>query len=282
MQWTKRQIDFLVGSYPQNSAQYCASALSISKDSVQHKVVRLGLKVSSERRSSKQSVNARMRWTEDRWNKTNVCSSQFESIESPHVAYLLGFLWADGNIANKDNGKYYIRLSIVEDDFNQLRKSVDLTGKWTILKRRREGRRSTIDASFNNKVVHRKMKDWGYGEKSRVSPCKVLSDLSDSLRSHWWRGFFDGDGCFYVNRNRYLYQAIVAGSEFQDWSSYIELLGSLGIQGKKVVRRSSHGNSSNVIMSKRSSVVKLGDYLYRNWNGIGLARKHEKYLMACR
>ena len=143
--------------------------------------------------------------------------------------YLLGLLWADGSIGKK----YDIRLELKESDFFYIEPLLKKYGftKFGVRQRYNNNKKfGNIQKVFaiSRVILNEKLRSWGYRNKSQVAPSKILSVIPSNKHYLWWRGFFDGDGCFYCRGAEHTFA--VWGSINQDWSELKSLLHKLNIK----------------------------------------------------
>jgi len=194
--------------------------------------------------------------------------------------YLLGFLWADGYVEKA----YRIGLELRLNDFNQIKPLLKKYGfnHFTSRIRKRHGKLfGNPQGSFNysNKNLNAFLQSMDYRKKSTVSPSKILSIIPENKKYLWWRGFFEGDGCFYcIGAQR---KFTIWGSLKQDWTEVYSLYKQLGIDNPLFFiykRENGKHCSSCILVSQRNDIQKIGNYIYQNKLEIGLERKYKKYL----
>jgi hypothetical protein len=212
-----------------------------------------------------------------RTKELNVNPSQFIKITTPEVAYILGFLWADGFLG----AGYSINAEIVSDDAIILEKIFLSTGKWHIFQRHRKGFRASTKFTCNSKLLYEYLIDLGFNAKNK-SPDKLLKTIPKKLRSYWFRGYFDGDGCWYFNSQNYLKQCTITSKYCQDWNFMIQLFIGLKVdlyninkQDKKN-KKGIKNTSSRIRLCNLNSIKKFGKYIYKG-QAFGLNRKLDKF-----
>lgn len=250
-------IEFVKKFYPQKGGVYCANILKCSNNEIHRIVSHLDIK--------------RI------WRKTD--PDVYKNINSPHFAYLLGLLWADGHITPN---KYEIALSLVKNDgeivLNSLTKDCPFHFKE---KRFKKNGRASIIFRISDSGFHSFLTENDYIIKSGASADKILSKIPEHLKHYWWRGYNDGDGWFTVADRGVVTHGIV-GCYNQNWCFANRLYESLGMKTKnivkRVIRKSGH-KCSLVILSNRADIVRFGDYIYQGYeeDQIGLKRKWIKY-----
>ena len=249
--YSSQEIQFLISNYPTKGPYYCSNELNRSLSSIYSKVHKLGLKYHTQ-------------------------FIDLNKLDSPEGAYLLGFLWADGNV-RKDMP--VVRLSILQTDGIILSPIFQSLGEWKINMTESRKDRFTCHKPQMTFTVHDKwfyeyLLQLGYREKSLRSPDRVLNAIREKLHRFFWKGYFDGDGCFYVSEKQV--SANISGPLQQSWKSVECLFNALDIRFnyEKLERKS--GNSSRITIADRASLLRLGIYLYTD-KKIGLPRKLEKF-----
>lgn len=93
MKWTESEINIIKENYKMG-ATYLTSLLDRNRSSIQHKLNRMGLKVSKETKSKICKENAHRRKFDD----TRYIFNDFTKKIDEYSAYVLGLLWTDGYI----------------------------------------------------------------------------------------------------------------------------------------------------------------------------------------
>lgn len=274
--WNKKEIEFLKNNYSKFGGQYCAEKLNLPIKKVRKKAERLKLKVNSKTKSKIKKEQAIKQWKSQNHNY-KVDPKQFEKIKKPEIAYLLGFIWADGYLNNKSQ-HFKISIEIAEKDYNDIKSIFKKTGEWNIQKRERPNRQAQIAMSTSQKPIYNILKNYEYENKSKKSPNMILDVLPENLKHFWWRGYFDGDGCFYYNEKQSLRQMSICSSFNQDWKHAIDLFEKLNITYKVIKRQQKTSKHSVVRVCGKENINKFGNYIYQSKIEIGLKRKYNKYL----
>lgn len=277
--WDKEKDNVLKSFYYKKGGIFCSKIVGLTDRQVINRAGKLGLKLSKERKRVKQSINSKIGWET---HKFNVDENNFIINFTPQSAYVLGILWADGNLNNKSQ-RHAICLEIVAKDAKNIKKTFMSTGKWGIYGRIRSGRQSLTKICTNNFKLYNFLEDNDYEIKTGASANKILNKIPTELHQYWWRGFFDGDGCFYVNKKNRCFQLSLAGSFSQNWDFAEELLNKLEIKTFGIKRREQKlknggiGHSSIVIITNREDIVKFGNFIYGIDDKIGFKRKKKKF-----
>lgn len=279
-EWNKREIDFLKAYYPHKGIQYCAKRLNRSKASILGKCCRLNLQITPERRSK----NAKQKHYKRDYYKNKIFSvpvKQFRNIRTKEIAYILGFLWADGYVFNRGKGfSNYISLECLLSDILQIKPIFEKTGKWNFYVRDHKNRKNTAKLTTNNRPLVEWLVSLDYVPRCTKAPIRVLQQIPKHLKHYFFRGLIDGDGCFYVNKENKSYQFGISSNFDQDWSSVIHLFEELKIQYNIHRRTVKNNKHSYIHITNKKGINLLGNYLYNGYDKdkIGLERKYKKFL----
>jgi hypothetical protein len=196
-------------------------------------------------------------------------------------AYALGLLWADGFMHhNKKYKSKYLRIEILQDDFMDFEAALSSLGKLTHGTRLRKNRTRPITSAL---ISNKNLAEWafnlGFKQKSQISPCAILENISKEYYRDFIRGWIDGDGCFYINSKNNIYQFYMCGSYEQDWTAFENFLNAHQISyiyKQKIQIQNNRENKCSVIkILKRNDLIKLREILYTNTFTF-LKRKKEK------
>ena len=282
MRYTKNEINFLKNNYSKNGVAYCANVLKRSRASIENKVSKLGLVCDKKTiKRLKQEYWIHNPKKDKKPEEYNVNPNAFINCSNKKIAYLLGLLWADGNIY-----KNRVSINSLAKDANQFIPIFMETGKWNVYYSKQVGRKPQKHIYTNNKILSSFLVSCGYGPNTFISACDILNKIPDKLKVFWFRGLIDGDGCWYINsKNNHSKQFTLSGGYNQDWKYFINLLNQLEIKHKviKTIRNAKNGKrhkSSYVRIYGLNNLIKLGDFIYTSYSQdkIGLKRKYNKYL----
>jgi hypothetical protein len=204
----------------------------------------------------------------------------FFDCQMPEFCYLLGYLWADGWITNRD-----YRIQIIESDGLILKEILDSIDIHYSLNRKKSGTDS-IGTNRNPSLIfcfgkHLKnfLKELNYDKKSYISHQKIMEFIPKENLHYWMRGYFDGDGCFYYNEKWKTKQANIGSTCNQDWTYFVDFLNFYNIKAKafKKTHKKSQSKSS-LLRFCGKQIVNFGEYIYQG-KQFGLDRKYQKYLL---
>lgn len=123
----------------------------------------------------------------------------FAAMDSEGPAYWLGFLAADGSVIRRP-GQSMLSLMLSERDRGHVEKLRAALGATAPVKTYQQFDGTRRHASVRIQVTSDQLCDdlarWGVvaGKTARISP----PDLPAGLLRHYYRGYFDGDGCIHL------------------------------------------------------------------------------------
>lgn len=207
-------------------------------------------------------------------NRSQINQNFFKSW-SPQMAYVLGFIFADGAIEDvqKSSRTCYIAITATSKDFSILNKIKDAMNSGHKLYRKKSkpvlfphGKTYTPDECFILRIGSKLM----YNDllKLGVTPRKSLTIifpkiLADYL-SFFLRGYFDGDGCIYLKNKRFPIVVFTSGSAdfLIGLSHYLNV--ALGIPIKVVNINNSSLNPYFQLRYNKSSSLKILEFMYKD------------------
>jgi hypothetical protein len=199
-------------------------------------------------------------------------SNFFKNINNQKKAYWLGFITADGCISRKNRVR--LRLITSKKDKEHFNKFLKTTKSNHKIYYNKHNTGYTVDIS-DNKIVDDLKK---YNVVPRKTFILKMPKIDEDLIKHFIRGYFDGNGCFYIflRKNRKLFSmnfAISSGTK-----SFLIDLQKILIKELKInktkIRKTSGCYQINYGGNKQ--VKKIMDWLYCGSN-VFLDRKYYKY-----
>ena len=209
----------------------------------------------------------------------NINENIFDNIDSEEKAYWLGFLFADGNISQKN---YYVSVNLSIKDkshLEKLRKFLNYERELiTCFTKQGYG---VVRLRVSNKHLWSTLNSIGCIPAKSLTlkfPFDIFNKKNDLIR-HFIRGYFDGDGCLtYRDKLHKRPEVNVIGTE--DFLRGMEHF--LPVNPMKNLRIKHKENGKIFVWEKDSRVAfKVANFLYKDAN-IFLERKYNKYLEYCR
>lgn len=269
--WTNEEVEFLKTYAPNEGTCYCAKYLNRTINSVFLKCNREGILLKRKRVTRNRN---------DFFDPTHLTS-----ILTPESVYTLGFIWGDGHVSKGANRRVVIKIAKADADL--LAPIFNVAKEWKIYfqAKRKESWSDIISFYTTNSTIYNFLLDNNYANKSGGSPELILSKIPDHFKPLFFRGLSDADGCFYVNSKSTTRQYQLSSCLNQDWTFIEKVLQELGIVYKlerntRILSNGKTNSSSAIRFNGAEKITKWGKYIYSSYgyDGIGLPRKHSKYV----
>lgn len=277
--WLREDDEFLIENYPKEGLEYCLTKLNRTRNSIFGRCKKLNLHLNED------TKNKILKISRKKSTHYNVDYNHFLNIDRVEISYILGFIWADGFIRYEPNKKrktiYSVGVSINTKDSSDIFNIFKKTGGWKLYNRKVFDKRTkkyynNSIIQTNNEYIVKFLIDNDYDKKSLVNPDKIISKIPENLKNHFYRGFSDGDGCFY-NKNRTC-QYVLVGSFEQNWKWVEDKYNNMNVFYSKSYQENKRSKSSKIRVVNINDIIKIGEFIYSNWENIGLNRKYEKFL----
>ena len=128
----------------------------------------------------------------------------FNQIDTPNKAYILGFLYADGNVSGTNN---MIQIALQARDVHileSMKKEFGFPQKPLVFDERSKKygnkKQDIYVLTFKNNQMHMDLEKWGVVPR-KTKTLTYPDFLDESLHRHFIRGVMDGDGCIHNCRN---------------------------------------------------------------------------------
>jgi intein-encoded DNA endonuclease-like protein len=203
----------------------------------------------------------------------------FDNIITEEQSYWLGFIFADGNISNKNN---YIRVNLAGKDINhliKLKKFLNYKREINVYKTKQGYFISRL--SVSNKHLWNRLNEIGcVPNKTKVLkfPIEIFNGDENLIR-HFIRGYWDGDGCLTYRDKEHKRPSVnvISTNDFLR-----EMEKHIPVTPKKTLRLKHKSNDIIRVWGKEGKTAfEVAEYLYKN-STIYLERKYDKYLEYCR
>lgn len=262
--YTEYEIEFLKENYPKFGSEYCAKALKRGRNAITNQCYNLNIKLTGEQLSNIASNKNRSKYK-------NLYLPVFQNINTPELAYFLGYFWADGYLLNKGE-KYRLCLSIKDTDYFVIKPILDKIAKFNTY----IDKRGIANIKIQNKELVTYLHSLDFSDKSILQPHKILAKIPDNLKHYWWRGFFEGDGNIRKDR----FSISISGPYEYKWDFVLNLFRDLNIKKpitKRCIRK--NGKVSQILLWNKPDSKLFLDFIYKNAaaDNIHIKRKLEIY-----
>ena len=155
-----------------------------------------------------------------RSNKYLLNHEYFDKIDTENKAYILGFLYADGNVSND---MYYINIDISENDIDILDNiSSEIYKKKPKYIKRIISDKSYVRLTISSKHMCESLARLGCVPNKTFKIDKI-PDIPHELIRHFIRGYFDGDGTVSIKKKNSLFVSIIGNLQFlEQVSEYLK------------------------------------------------------------
>lgn len=258
--YTDKEKEWLKTNYSILGSRKCAEHLGRSKPSICQMAARLGCSIPQSLRNKIHSQTLIRKFM------PSILPDTFIRVKTKETAYVMGILWADGWIQNKND--YSVNIKLVEEDFIEILPIFYKLGEWKQYKYFPKNRKPTIQLRLSGKSIVDIFSKLGYENKSHISANTVIDTIPTDLIPYWWRGYMDGDGHI---TSKHPYRLEFASAWNQDWSFLPK-----DIPFKISITRGKHSYSKATLTSKKE-IIRFGNMIWSNLDKIGLSRKYGKY-----
>ncbi len=270
--FTKKDTQFITKNYPSFGTKYCSDKIGLTMIQTLNKAKKLKLSLNK----NGWAITEKLRKNKIYQNRI----SKFKPKFNEHQSYALGLLWADGYLyQNKKFNAKSLRLEVVEKDYWDFHKCLQSLGNIKTYKRSRKNRQTSISAYIKNYGLSEWLSTVNFFNKSKASPVELINFIQKKFKKDFFRGWSDGDGCFYINLKNKCFQYSLAGSYNQNWSVFTNFLKENNIQYKISKRiQNQNSKSSTIKITGLKNLKKLIKIFYDDPKDL-LKRKYKKALI---
>lgn len=203
-------------------------------------------------------------------------NNELKNIDSPEKAYLLGLFYSDGCIYS-NNGNYYTSITLHEDDKYLLDIIVDKFPFFRLAKQTNHAwsiictRKAIVEDLQYNGMYFRKSTD----NKELVK----LPELKKELIHHFIRGYFDGDGSVYRQKQGNT-KIDIGGTGFKMITDIVRVLYDNEITVNmtcKYAGMNLRKHDYYVLYTSSDKISKkFADYIYKDCGEFYMKRKYDK------
>ena len=123
----------------------------------------------------------------------------FEVIDTPEKAYFLCFIFADGCLINNPKEyRYKLVIKIHNKDEDMLKRFISLLDSEVEIWRSKN--RDISEVGFSSKKMINDLKNLGIHQNKTYTI--EYPKIDEKLEKHFLRGYFDGDGCIRINKDK--------------------------------------------------------------------------------
>jgi len=201
---------------------------------------------------------------------------------SPEMAYVLGFIYADGAVEDCRESSRTCYLSMTNTDLRLLEKIRDVMssnhniyvrkGGSVIIRGRKYNQKDCHVFRIGNKMMYQDLINIGLCP--RKSLIIALPDIPANLFNYFLRGYFDGDGCIHIEKIKMRMRIIFTSGSKVFLDQIYEILGLIGFirQNGGAYRLVYGGKAAEMVTAFMYNEISLVPYLEYKYH------KYEMYL----
>lgn len=261
--FTEDQKDFMVYNYTvlKRGVNAIGRDLGVSGITVQRHLKKMGVKIRNFQESMKEC------------RAYNVNDNYFKT-QSHNMAYILGFIASDGCVSKDTNHIIFDIQECDEEILYKIKKELEYEGPIQHYTNNSGCKYSRL--KICSSVIKRDLEYYGIAPKKTFTLRPPLF-LDEKYYISYIRGYFDGDGCIYINHQKYKYNWYICGArkEVIEWIMEV-LLNKYGIisylhSSTRILSQGDPFYSAQIY--KKDTIQKLFEILYIP-NSLYLERKY--------
>lgn len=196
--------------------------------------------------------------------------------QSHNMAYILGLLASDGCVS-KDTNHFYIDLQESDEEIlYKIKEELSFNGPIQHYTNNKGCKFSRLRVC--SKIIKEDLAHYGITPKKTYT-LMPPTFLEEQYYISYIRGYFDGDGCIYINQEKYNYNWYICGArkEVLEWMQKI-LLNNYGIITSIQVSNTKLANGDSFYylqVYKKETIAQIFKILYVQ-GSLFLERKHQK------
>lgn len=215
----------------------------------------------------------------DRGKNITFDENYFECVDTEDKAYFLGFISADGSVSQRTKNCKVLNIHIHQQDIDVLEKfkiAINFSGDFSLC-----SSRSNMCTMFCHsvKIVDDLAKYNVVPNKTKTLKFPILPD---NLIHHYMRGYFDGDGCVSIHKDKRRQngdrgQINMVSASYDFIKEYINILvNNCNVKNNQISDRKTNGSYYVIDWGKLSDVENIYYFLYKDAITY-LDRKKDKY-----
>jgi len=219
--------------------------------------------------------------------KYEINEDYFKIIDTEKKAYFLGLMYADGCVMTRKNIELSKIALVTEDDYilEEFKKDTNATYPFFYYKRSKlnSNWKDVTEFTIGNKNFTKNLINLGCGfKKSNHLKFPKEDILPLEFRSHFIRGYFDGDGSICINKNRKNKKVLRFEGTFEFLIELQKVFNQeLNTTFTKIQKRHKDRPSNAYTLQYYGSISNNNcnvfyEYMYKNAS-VFLKRKHDKF-----
>jgi hypothetical protein len=257
-------IEFIVDNYNNYSSRELAERFKCSRERIKQVWMKNGLK---GKRNLVYYANF----------------NYFNKLDTKDKAYFLGFIASDGNVwkRERENANGQLKISIHEKDIDVLHKiqkymnsNHNLT-KYIFNRKDSEIVTNVVSLTIVSDIIFNDL------EKLNITPNKTWSykpvGISEELKPHFIRGFFDGDGSITLSSEGYFSVKIAVNEHVGKYISEYLKENNIHHNLTEDKREYTGGRFYSVGISRITEIEKFYNLVYKDCDDLYMDRKYNRF-----
>lgn len=205
-----------------------------------------------------------------------VKETYFQYIDTPTKAYLLGMIYADGNVYKN---RFYIKLWEKDRAFlEETGKELGFNGTLYLEPKRGPNRQNMLGLTIYGRDFVSHLRDKGIVD-NKTNKLVFPTFLAPELIIHFIHGIMDGDGCITFGpigrRPHETYFTTGFSGCYVVMNGIKDYFANLGIVG--CLRHNKNNHLSGVVVYSGTKALQIANLIYCNRQHLFLHRKYQKY-----
>lgn len=268
-QWTREVLEEIRRRYEEEGGDELAKEFDVSLGTVRRKAAEMGLHTNAGHK----------RWGKIRSESSTSCDIHYFDNWSNSMAYILGFLFADGGINKKRTG-FSVNLKREDDSVLEfIRKELKCSRGLYHSEGKLDSRTGNIGQPqshlrVSSIVLVKRLIELGLRPRKTYND-DLFPDVPDLYVPHFIRGYLDGDGTTSISSDDVITVGFV-GSPKIVGGIRDSLVRIAGMTNKCIgLRRGKTADWANVGWSGLEDIIKFRDFVYSDGFGFCLQRKKD-------
>lgn len=199
----------------------------------------------------------------------------FSKIDNRDKAYIMGLLHSDGCVCK---GTRQVRLKLTDIELVEAVNSKIYENRPLYISEANGRNKKAATMVITHDQIFKDVQKHGCGFNKSYS-LEFPTTIPEHLMNDYFRGFFDGDGCVYINNGLSYKPITVSIIATNNWiQGAIKFLSNYNIRGKNYHDRRHDSRIGSLTISDVTSVRLFYEYIYKEINNqIYLERKYNVY-----
>lgn len=200
-------------------------------------------------------------------------NDNYFAIQNDKMAYMLGFLMADGNVSKTEN-RIQINLSEMDSDFLNIFYD-EIGGSPVVHYTQSNGKQKVCRWQCLSSKIKKDLISYDI-IPHKTGFAKIPSKLNKEFYPDFIRGYFDGDGCIWVEKSTGAIGFSLTSHNTEILEQIIDYFEEKGIPRVKI-KIDTRSNTNYSFKYRKQAAEKIYNILYYNNSCLRMKRKFDKF-----